>query len=188
MTSSGSRRTAVSKIASIAASLGARSRPPSTPESWMAPAWRATANCNARFAPWPSAAMRAFGWRNAGSGSRSRSTTRFASACSDSEKQRGPSQRRRSSLLEEMARLLGWRCGGLVVDAVPERDVALGDPVQDLVGLRLGGHLGLAERLEAGLQVGGERDCELVLVHPPVLGQVGDLLTLAQVVAKLGGR
>src|SRR5207245_10163862 len=53
------------------------------------------------------------------------------------QKQRGPSQRRGSSLLEEMTRSLGGRLRGFVVDAIPERDVALRDPIQDVVCLRL---------------------------------------------------
>src|SRR5712692_11934627 len=75
-----------------------------------------------------------------------------------------------------------------VVDAVPERDVALRDPVQDSVRLRLRDHLVVNERLQPRLDADGKLGRELVLGHAPVLGEVAHLLALPQILLELRGR
>src|SRR4029077_9917036 len=83
----------------------------------------------------------------------------------------------------------GCGCARLaVVDAVPEGDVALRDPVQDLVRLRLCDLLLIDERFQPRLDADCELGGELVLGHAAVLGQVADLLALPQVLAKLRRR
>ena len=66
-------------------------------------------------------------------------------------------------------------------DAVPERDVALRDPVEDPVGPGLGEPLVVDKLLEARFQVGREPLREVVLGDVPVVGQIGNLLAFLQV-------
>src|ERR1700746_2349445 len=74
------------------------------------------------------------------------------------------------------------------VETVPERYVALRDPVEDPVGLRLRDDLLVDEGLEAWLEVGDEAGLELLLGDALVPGEVADLLTGPQVLDQRFGR
>src|SRR5439155_26752433 len=96
-------------------------------------------------------------------------------------KRRSPTCRRASQV--EADNDQQSRAGALLaaVNSVPERNPALRDPVEDPIGLGLRELLVVDELRQARLQVGGELLCELVLADVPVVGQVGNLLTLLQV-------